>query len=112
MSRGVGISSPHALASATVAPSPTPSTLAVPLVAQSSPAPFPYENNSAERPLSKRLRPTSAIASRSSSTGRSVSPLDHTASIPLFPDLGGTSASATPHALELPLVSMPLRASN
>jgi len=47
------------------------------------------------------------MASHSSSTGRSISPLDHTTSVPLLPDLGGTSASATPPALELPLVLQP-----
>jgi len=67
MSGGAGTSSSHALASATAAPSSTPSihAVAVPLVvAQSSPAPFPYESkvveiesdeNSAEGPISKRL---------------------------------------------------------
>jgi len=116
MSRGVGTSSHHALASATAAPSPTPSTLGVtvPLAAaQSSPAPFPYKGkvveidlyeNFTKGPISKRLRPTLAMGSHSSSTGHSISPLDHTTSVPLFPDLGGTSASATPLALDLPLV--------
>jgi len=109
MSKGVGTSSHHALASAAAAPSPTPSTLgvAVPLAA------FPYKGkvvenesneNSAEGPISKRLRPMPTMASHSSSTGRSVSPLDHATSVPLFPDLSGTSASAIPPALELPLV--------
>jgi len=122
---GAGTSSPHALASATVAPSPTPSipAVAIPLAAaQSSPTPFPYESkvveieldeNSVEGPLSKRLRPTPAMASHSSSIGRSASPLDRTTSVPMFPDLGGTSASMTPPALELTLsYSMPLKASN
>jgi len=114
MSGGAGTSSPHALASATAAPSPTPSipAVAIPLAAaQSSPAPFPYESkvveieldeNSVEAPISKRLRPTPAMASHSSSTGRSASPLDRTTSVPMFTNLGGTSASVTPPALELP----------
>ena len=44
------------------------------------------------------------MVSHSSSTGLSVSPLDHTTSVPLLPDLGGTSASPTTPALKLPLV--------
>jgi len=44
------------------------------------------------------------MASHSSCISRSVSPLDHTTSVPLFPDLGGTSASGTPPVLELPVV--------
>ena len=62
------------------------------------------DENSAEGPISKRPKPTSVMASHYSSTGHSVSPLDHTTSVPLFPDLGGTSASGTPPVLELPLV--------
>jgi len=125
MSGGAGTSSPHARASATATPLPTPfiPTVAIPLVAaQSSPAPFPYESkvveieldeNSIEGPISKRLRPTPAMASHSSSTGRSASPLDQTTSVPMFPDLGGTSASVTPPALELTFsYCMPLKASN
>ena len=114
IARDVGTSRHHALASATVAPSPTPSTLgvAVPfVVVQSSPTPLPYkavvielDENSTEGPTSKRLRCTPVMSSHSSSTGRSVSPLDHTTSISLLPDLGGTIASPTPPALELPLV--------
>ena len=112
----MGTSRHHALAFAAIAPSPTPSTLgvAVPLaVVQSSPTPLPYkgkaiviksDENSAERPISKRPKPTPAMASHSSSTGRSVSPLDRTTNVPLFPDFRGTSASGTPPALELPLV--------
>ena len=110
----MGTSSPHALASTTVASSPTPSTPAVvvPLAAaQSSPAPYEgkvveikSDENSAEGPISKRLRPTPTMAFHSSSTDCSVSSLDHTANVPLFPDLGGTSAYVTPLALELPLV--------
>jgi len=114
--RDVGTSSHHAFASSPAAPSPTPSIpgVAVPLVAtQSSLAPSPYkgkvveiesDENSAKGPTSKRLRPTPTMASYSSSTGRSVSPLDHTTNVTLFPNLGGTSASETPSALELPLV--------
>jgi len=116
MSGGVGPSSPHALTSAIVAPSSTPSipVVAVSLAAaQVSPAPFAYERkvveieldeDSAERPISKRLRPMTAMASHSSTTGRSASPRDQTTNVPLFPDLGGTSASVTPPALELPTV--------
>jgi len=115
MSRGVGNFSPYALASITTAPSPTPSTpvVAVSLAAQSSPTPFPHESkvveiesdeNFAEGPLPKRLKPMPARASYSSSTGRSVSPGDRTTSVPLFSDFGGTSAYATRPALELPLV--------
>jgi len=115
ISMDVGTSSHHALASAT-APSPTPSTPGVavpPATTQSSRAPFLYkgkaveiesDENSAEGPISKRLRPTPTMVSHSSSTGRSVSPLDHMTSVALFPDLGVTSASVTPPALELPLV--------
>jgi len=116
ISRDVGTSRHHALASATAAPSPTLSTpgVSVPLAAvQSSPTPLPYKGkvvviesneNSAEGPIFKRPKPTPVMVSHSSSTGRSVSPLDHTTSVPLLPDLGGTSASPTPPALELPLV--------
>jgi len=115
ISRDVGTSH-HALTSATATPSPTPSApgVAVPLaVVQSSPAPLPYkgkavviesDENSAEGPISKRPKPTPVMVSHSYSTGRSVSPLDHTTSVPLLPDLGGTSVSPTPPALELPLV--------
>jgi len=116
ISRDVGTSRHHTLASVAVASSPTPSIpgVAVPLaVIQSSPTSLPYkgkaiviesDENSAEGPISKRPKPTPAMASHSSSTGCSVSPLDHTTSVPLFPDLGGTSASGTPCVLELPLV--------
>ena len=51
MTGGAGTSSPHALAFATVAPSPTASipAVAVPFAAgQSSPAPFPYESKVVE----------------------------------------------------------------
>jgi len=77
----VGTSAPHTLISATAAPSPTPSTpaVAVPLAAtQASPAPFPYERkvveiesdeDSVEGPVFKRLRPTTAMASHSSTVG-------------------------------------------
>jgi len=60
--------------------------------------------NSTERPISKRLRLTPAVVSHSSSTGRSTLPRDRTTSVPLFPDLGGMSALVTPLALELPTV--------
>ena len=85
VSGGVGTSSPHALASATAAPSPTPSTstVAVPLVAtQASPAPLPCERkvveiesdeDSAEGPVFKRLRSTTATTSRSSTASRRAS---------------------------------------
>jgi len=67
-----------------LAPSPTPSipAVAVPLAAtQASPAPFPYESkvveiesneDSAEGPISKRLRPTMTTTSHSSTTNRSA----------------------------------------
>jgi len=66
---GVGTSAPHALVSATVAPSPTPTTptVAVPLaIAQALPAQFPCERkvveiesdkDSVEGLVFKRLRP-------------------------------------------------------
>jgi len=125
MSRGAGTSSAHALASATVAPSPTPSihVVVVPLAAaQSSPAPFPYESrvveinsdeNSTEGPISKRLRPTPAGASHSSSTGRPASLDDRTTSTPLFPNFGGRVLLRLLLPLSFPLsFSMPLKASN
>ena len=125
ISRDVGTSRQHALAFATTVPSPTLSTpgVAVPLVAvQSSPTPLPYkgkaivielDENSAEGSISKKPKPTTTMASHSFSTGRSVSPLDHTTSVPLFPDLCGMSASGTSLVLELPLVLQhALKASN
>jgi len=121
VSGGAGTSSPRALSSATVVPSHTPSVpaVAVSLVAaQASPAPFPYERkvveiksdeDFAEGPISKRLRPTMMTTSHSSTTGRSTSPRVQTPSAPSSPDLfaledGGTSAPTTPSALELPAV--------
>ena len=117
ISGGAGTSSPHALAFATVATSPTSSTpaVAVPFTAaQASPTPFSCEKvveiesdeDSAEGPISKRLRPTTTTASHSSTAGCSASPRDRTPSAPSFPDLfdGGTSAFVTPPALELPTV--------
>jgi len=116
ISRDVGASRHHALVAATAASSPTPSIprAAVPFaVVQSSPASLPQKGkaiviesneNSAEGLISKRPKPTPAMTSHSSSTSRSVSPLNHTTNVPLFPDLGGTSASGTPPVLELPLV--------
>jgi len=117
ISRDVGTSRHHALAFATAAPSPTSSTPGVavsPAAVQPSPTPLLYkgkavveinsDENSAKGPIPKRPKPTPAMASRSSSIDRSVSPLDHTTNVPLLPDLGGTSASVTPPALELPLV--------
>jgi len=82
---GAGTSSLHALAFATVAPSPTPSTpiVVVPLAAaQASLALFPYEKvveiesdeDSTEGPIFKRLRSTTATTSHSSTVGRSASP--------------------------------------
>jgi len=116
-SHGLGFTSrQHALTFATAASPLAPSIpgVAVPLaVVQSSPTPLPYkgkaiviesDETSAEGPISKRPKPTPAMTSHSSSTGRSVSPLDHMTGVPPLPDLGGTSAFETPHVLELPFV--------
>jgi len=112
ISRDVGTSRQHALAFATIAPLPTLSNpgVAVPLAAiQSSPTPLPCkgkavviesDEDSSEGPISKRPKPTPVMVSHPSSTGRSVSPLDHTTDVPPLPDLGG----GTPPVLELPLV--------
>jgi len=116
ISKDVGTSRQHALAFATIAPSPTLSNpgVAVPLtVVQSSPTPLPRkgkavviesDEDSSEGPMSKSPGPTPVLFSHSSSTGRSVSPRGRTTGVPLLPDLGGTSASGTPPLLELPLV--------
>jgi len=63
------------------------------------------DEDSTEGPISKMLRPTTT-ASHSSTVDRSTTPRDRTSSAPSFPDLfdGGTSASVTPPALELPTV--------
>jgi len=113
ISRDVGTSRQHALDFATATPSPTLSDpgVAVPLAAvQSSPTPLPYkgkavviesDEDSSKRSISKRTKPTSVM--HSSSTGRSVSPRDHTTGVSPLPDLGGTGVS-TPPVLKLPLI--------
>ena len=85
VSEAVGTSAPHTLVPATVAPSPTPCTPIVMVIlaaAQVSLAPPPCErrvveiesdDDSVEGPVFKRLRPTTATASQSSTTGCSTS---------------------------------------
>jgi len=119
VSGAVGTSAPHALVSATATPSPTPSTpiVAVPLaVAQASLAPPPcerrvvdieYDEDSAEGPVFKRLRPMTATISHSSTVGRPTSLRDQTPNASSPPSLlaledGGENTPAAPFAPELP----------
>ena len=65
--------------------------------------------DSAEGPVFKRLRSTTATTSNSSIAGHPALPRDRTPSAPSSPDLfaledGGTSATTAPTALELPAV--------
>jgi len=117
----VGTSAPHALVSVAATPSPTPSIpiAAVPLAAaQASPTPPPRERrvveiksdeDSAEGPVFKRLRPTIATTSHSSTVGHPTSLRDQTPNASSPPGLlalesGGESALAAPSAPELPVV--------
>ena len=117
----MGTSAPHALVSATVAPSPIPFTpiVAVPLAAaQASPTPPPCERrvveiesdeDSAKGPVFKRLKPTTPTASHSSTAGHPTSLRDQTPNTSSPPDLfaledGSESAPTAPSALELSAV--------
>jgi len=120
VSGAVDTSTPHALVSATAAP-PTPSTpiVVVPLAtALASPAPPPCERrvvdiesdeDSAEGPVFKKLRPTMTMISHSSTVGLPTSLQDQTPNVSLPPGLltpedGGESAPAAPSAPELLVV--------